>query len=400
MSRVPIPNSLRSVSLNGTSSYLDAGTLSDVQKTNDFAFAVRAKCNSYSGTYSAVLSRGGNANGGLAITIQSANKQLRIFRNGGSNSVLTDFVWPLNEFVVVAFKVNSAGQISVYANGDMIYAPNTFTVQSPASDLGLRFGGWEDFSHFFDGNIDTVAYYDSAPTDNNIKLISKGDFLAEAPTRFWPLEEGSGGFSDSIGGAEGTLESNAAWSTVVPLGRQAMASERRYSIYQDGDSDTDIDFGDVLDMGTSDLTMACLFRADKPGNTASTLMGKTFYGAAENRYYISWAASTGRVTAAFVSNGSSLSVTPTPTKAVNDGKWHKAVAIWDRDGDLTVYVDDRDESASADISSVEADDINSTHSFRIGSSTSGLSRHQGNIADCAWEQRVWTNDENGDCNGD
>jgi len=393
MSRVPIPSSEHSVALNGTSDYLDAGTLSDVQKASGFTFAGVVKVDAFTGTYGPIITRGGNANGGFAFAIQTSTKQARIFRNGGSLSTLIDYVWPLNKWVHFAFRWSSVG-LTVYIDGEEVYAETNFPITDPASDLGLRFGGWEGFSHYFDGNMGPVAYYNVSATDEQMKQISKGNFHYIKPKRFWRMNEGSGSTTtEVVENTTASLESTAGWSPQTPAKPVKMADDLRFSVYQDGNSDTDIDFGDVLDMGTNDLTMACLFKADKPGNTASTLMGKTFYGAAENRYYISWAESTGRITAALVSNGSTLSVTPSPTKVVTDGKWHKAVAVWDRDGDLTVYVDNRDESASSDISSVEADDIDSTHSFRIGSSTASQSRHQGNIADCAWEARVWTDNE-------
>lgn len=158
-----------------------------------------------------------------------------------------------------------------------------------------------------------------------------------------------------------------------------------------------ISLGDVADMALSDWTGCIWF---KTTDTNFNLFSKSLYGANADRYGLYVSSST--FTAILSSSLQNVNVTWSGG-AVLDGSWHLAIAQWDRDGSLALYVDDVSR-ASLSITISEAQDITSTHDLLLGryNSGTGIGPHatdlklNGNLADFRIYNRILSSGEKTD----
>lgn len=128
-----------------------------------------------------------------------------------------------------------------------------------------------------------------------------------------------------------------------------------------------INAGDVVDMYTDSLTASIWFKTTGSGS----LIAKSLYGAATQRW------------ALYIDSGNLLSifhgtagVTTTGISGLNDGQWHLAHAVFDRQGNLSVYVDGT-LRAFENIASQAAVSINSDYVLLVGlyNSATGTAPH-------------------------
>jgi len=119
-----------------------------------------------------------------------------------------------------------------------------------------------------------------------------------------------------------------------------------------------INYGDILDMGTSDWTIACWI---KTADTTCGVIGKTRDGVGAR--WAQYIAGTTTVVSLF-SDGTTI-YSPVTSSSVNDGTWRHFATTFNRDGMMTTYVDGVS-IATSDISSKEASDLQSAYSLFIG----------------------------------
>jgi hypothetical protein len=112
------------------------------------------------------------------------------------------------------------------------------------------------------------------------------------------------------------------------------------------------------DMGTSDMTIYAWFKTTASG--CGLLRDSP-------SWYSGWwidMRSTGKVWAKLGDSSSSIS-TPDSSAGYNDGNWHNIVTVFDRDANMTVYVDGLSVT-SANISTYNGTNIDNTSSTKIG----------------------------------
>lgn len=127
------------------------------------------------------------------------------------------------------------------------------------------------------------------------------------------------------------------------------------SVTFDRDNSECVDVGDVLDMGTSDQTVSLWHKTTFDLNsTQHNLVTKRRSTTADDGFEIRLQIVGGiaRAQASLGGASSNNYTTPFVGPDINDGEWHHIVAVYDRDGDLTVYVD----SASSTSIDISADD--------------------------------------------
>jgi hypothetical protein len=115
--------------------------------------------------------------------------------------------------------------------------------------------------------------------------------------------------------------------------------------------DDHVSFGDVLDMGTHDWTVAAWVKVDPSAPNYGTLIAK-------DAGWIGWdlhTDATGRL-AARLSAGATANVTATSLDPLPLGRWVHVAAVYDRSANLTLYVDGTP-AGSASIATAEDFDI-------------------------------------------
>lgn len=136
--------------------------------------------------------------------------------------------------------------------------------------------------------------------------------------------------------------------------------------------DDDINLGDTLDLGTNDLTISAWVWSNHTdgSNVSSWIMSKAFYGSQSFRFGAGLYGSSSKVVYGFMQGDGGGDVVPKGSTQINDGSWHLLHYIWNRDGDLDVYVDGSNENLSSnDISGWDGKNFQSINPFRIGAYT-------------------------------
>ena len=205
-------------------------------------------------------------------------------------------------------------------------------------------------------------------------IVTSGLVLAldAANTKSYP---GSGTtWTDLSGNNNGTLTNGLTYS-----------SSNNGSLVFNG-SNNYIEFGDVLDLGTNDLTVNVWARpaALAAGNI---LVSKT--RAAVQNYRFNFGFLNGFMYTFFQGNsGSGTDIAPTGTTAISTNTWYMLTYVVKRDSSISMYINGTLEtlSGSATISQWNGLDFQSSNPFRIGCSTEGdnttiRSLFNGNISD-------------------
>jgi len=187
--------------------------------------------------------------------------------------------------------------------------------------------------------------------------------LARALAGCWLLNKGAGATAPDAGGRhhDGAFSGAPTWSQ-SPFG---------HAVEFDGADDW-IAMGDCLDLGTDDITVLALVRysaASQPDAWSGS-----HYGAIAGRGYLSASKGYGLLVDASnrigwqVRNGASC-FTVASDAALNDGLWHLAIGVWDRDSTTGVrlYIDGVRQTATADATTLDGIDLAGTRAFAIGS---------------------------------
>ena len=206
--------------------------------------------------------------------------------------------------------------------------------------------------------------------------------------------DGSAGgttWTDLVGSNNGTLtnmETNPANAGYT------YDSANGGSIVFDGSNDY-IDLGDVLDMGTNSVTVVCWVKlTDSSMLSIRTPFSKASSRGLLGRYWFniqSDISRRGKIRAGFDA-GSNNVVIVDGTTDLRDTGWRMITVVWDRLGDLSIYLETTLENNS-DISTYSAVNMQSTDSLLIGAYSNGVGVPgdfvwQGNIADTIYYNRA------------
>jgi len=207
--------------------------------------------------------------------------------------------------------------------------------------------------------------------------------LARALAGCWLLNEGAGATAPDAGGRhhDGAFSGAPTWSqspfghavefdgaddwiamgACLDLGTDDSQGPFGRAVEFDGADDW-IAMGDCLDLGTDDITVLALVRysaASQPDAWSGS-----HYGAIAGRGYLSASKGYGLLVDASnrigwqVRNGASC-FTVASDAALNDGLWHLAIGVWDRDSTTGVrlYIDGVRQTATADATTLDGIDL-------------------------------------------
>lgn len=180
-------------------------------------------------------------------------------------------------------------------------------------------------------------------------------------------------WSDIVGGNSGTLTNMDATNH----------SSTNGGIFTFDGANEYVGFGDVLDLGTNDLTISTWVKLTSNLSTYAMFAGKAFAGTG-NRYVFGLD-SNEKITTIFADTTSGI--VSTGTSALSLNTWYMMTAVFDRSGNLSYYINNESDTVAVnpDISSKASSDLQDTVEFRIGSyaqadRTTPLFLFPGNIA--------------------
>ncbi len=311
-----------------------------------------------------IFASGDNA-GGLQFAVElgrSANKLSTLWGTSGdgfdvlySKSSLVSDEW--QHVVVTRSGSGTSWVVKIYINGVL---DSTQTGTKAVSSYVNSFLGnfWTtNTTQTFKGTMDEVKVYNYALTEDEIKTeynqgkaivlgsVSSGvggtepnnsagreycvpgdTATCNAPVGEWLMDQGVGTIAFDT--SENNNVANFASGTAAPVWGKGIHGG---SLEFDGNEDY-VTMGDVLDMGTSDWTTSLWFKtADSDGN----LISKSLAGSISGR----WFTILQNNTVFSLMEGSVAVGISTPSAPYLDGGWHHVATTYDRDGDMSLYVD-------------------------------------------------------------
>jgi len=167
-----------------------------------------------------------------------------------------------------------------------------------------------------------------------------------------------------------------------------------------------LSFGDVNDMGLSDVSISVWVAYDGTANTFPQIINK-YNGSFGYGIEIvdDGSADDGKIRA-WIKDATNRTDALSSSSSLKDGNWHHVVVVWDRDGSLIVYVDNL-MGTPVDISAKVNEDVQNTESLVVGAGSSGVSQFfGGRIDDVQMYPRVLSSQQikiicdDGDADGD
>ena len=227
---VAVPNisySSNSLSFDGSGDYLDLG--SGFTTTNQFTISAWIKPDDLSTTGYGYLV--GN-NPGTGISLDEGGGaagpgKFYLWTGSGTVDVLSTTALTINNWFHVVFvcdkTVGAKGEIKFYLNGSLDKT-TTLSNQDLKSILLLSYVG-RSGSHYFNGQVDEVAIFNSALSSSDVTAIYNNgvtsDISSLNPTHWWSMGDNDSGSGTTItdqgsGGNDGTLVGGPTFSTDVP----------------------------------------------------------------------------------------------------------------------------------------------------------------------------------------
>ena len=166
-------------------------------------------------------------------------------------------------------------------------------------------------------------------------------------------------WSDMVGGNNGTLTNMDATNH----------SSTNGGIFTFDGANEYVDYGDVLNLGTNDLTISAWVRLSSTISDSYASMVSKAYAGAGNRY--GFLLDTNSKIVNFIGDSTS-GIISTGTTALSTNTWYMLTGVFDRDGNVSMYINDTSDTvaSNADISSKSASNItDSSLPFRIGAYT-------------------------------
>jgi len=206
---------VNSLEFDGVADQLDSGSNMPLGSSGEFTVVAWFKTTDVDSGKEAILSFGTNPY--LSIRTTGANTEIREQSTGQSLGSHSTTDW--NYVAVYHDGTNLKGSLNGAA---FVAKTRQHTYQETAFQDAIRIGN-NDFSQFFPGKIDEVAWWDSAVSESDLLTIYNSglpiNLTSYSPNHWWRMGDSDGGtgsiVSDEIGSNDLTITS-ATFSTDVP----------------------------------------------------------------------------------------------------------------------------------------------------------------------------------------
>ncbi|MFA6185460.1 MAG: DUF2341 domain-containing protein [Candidatus Shapirobacteria bacterium] len=361
---------------DGVNDYVSAGVGTDYLPMNTFSICAWAK--------SPGLASGMSLNGiisytyGLTMSIDGSGHFLSRVDDGSNIVGVTESSQNLydNKFHHLCFTFDGTNRY-MYIDGKLkVTTATTWNNRYSSNSVNIGHENNNSPIYKFNGFIDEPKIYPYARTAAQIKLdynsrgSSKGtsanlgsaasdNNLSDGLVGYWKMDENTGiSITDSSGlgytGIFGTGDSAPSWSS----GKFGVGTSF------DGSNDY-IDAGNVLNMGTNDMTISTWIKTTNSSSTAQYIVSKSLAAAQNYRYGIFTRNGTAGI---FMQGDGGADVVVYGTKNIADGNWHNITYIFNRDDKADIYVDGIYDVGQT-ISQWNGKNMVSINPFRIGAYT-------------------------------
>ena len=247
----------------------------------------------------------------------------------------------------------SAGELTKF-HGEMIIPDSSVQYQyggciySNGPNADIYFFSWDEGSSKYDGTYDHIS---TLQTNQWVCISGITTNVVSADDYFDIRIDNNGGAAGA-----GTVWFDDIWARKVTSDSSWTTGKYGSGLSFDGVDDY-VTMGDpsTLDVGTSDWSAEAWI---KTTDTSSLFISKAW---STPYYYLG--ISSGNFKATLHNGSSALSVNS--NTAINDNSWHHVAAVYDRDADLSVYVDGEYKNG-IDISGSAGVDISNTNDFSLG----------------------------------
>jgi hypothetical protein len=133
----------------------------------------------------------------------------------------------------------------------------------------------------------------------------------------------------------------------------------------DGVDDT-VSFGDILDLGTNDMTINCWFKLNPSATFINYLVSKAYYGGQNYRYgFYVWDKKIG----GFMQGNGGPDVERRTVNTISDNTWYMATIVFNRASSYKIYLNCIEQTLDGDSTISQWNGLNfqSNNPFRIGS---------------------------------
>jgi hypothetical protein len=295
-----------------------------------------------------------NSSDNVGFTYAYKKGEIRCVISDGTNSVKFWYELPKpklndNKWHHITGTFDRDGNWLTYINGKLEQTEDITSIGSIDSKLALGIGqdGTGNYEDWFDGSIANVVISDYVLTEQEVKGLAGGTSgvelrKADGSVAMLPVETNSGDepvISDGV--AVRTFDGNDDYATILDGGLLDFTYEKDFTIafWMKTTSDS----GDPVLIGNQNW--------DSSGNVGLTIAHKK-----------------GEVRSV-ASDGSNKADKWYEYKALlNDDQWHHVVASYDRDGNMTIYINGKKEEEK-DMSAVGS--IKSGQPYRLGQDGEG-----------------------------
>jgi Concanavalin A-like lectin/glucanases superfamily len=264
-------------------------------------------------------------------------------REVGSNIAVNDGQWHH-----VALTIDRDDMMKMYLDGELISSADISMDAAVDAQDGYDFylgRTWGHGGQPFPGSLDEVKIFTGVLSEQEVF----DDYACIFNSR---LDEGQGVSiaDDSIYNHSGTLSGGITWEN----GKFGNA------LSFDGVDDS-VSMGDVIDIGTSDRSIALWFKTSDTTAVSRCILSKGYSTTSNQHSIYLW--SSGELFALMDISGTDREVRS--NVAVNDGQWHHVVLTIDRDDTMKMYLDG-ELISSTDVSMDVSVDAQDSYDFYLG----------------------------------
>jgi len=240
---------------------------------------------------------------------------------------------------------SGSSYLKLYIDGVLVATDNTLSATgSLATSASLYIGSGVEGYEYWEGGMDDIKIFNYAKTPEQISwTMNRGK-----PTGRWKLDECSGPTAHDTSGlnnhgtitigalgtqtAVGTCESSGAWYN----GRNGRLN---YSLNFDGSDDYVELNSETFNPGLGDFSISAWVKTNNNYSDARIFSGGQYV-------YELYANSSGTVYS-IAGNQTDAAVSSISATNIEDGLWHHVVATYDRDGNMVLYIDGRQQDSDS-----------------------------------------------------
>jgi hypothetical protein len=253
------------------------------------------------------------------------------------------------------YTISNTGASSILTQDNTTIATSTTTL--PNSSMYLRMQNADTTNAL---TIDWVAATKLASTQPTVSGPVNEE-KSDLPIAYWKFDEGQGtvAHDGSSNRADGTVN-GATWQT------DDMCVTGKCLYFNGSSASVDVTSKQPINMSTNNFTVSGWFRTGTYPAAYTAIVDKRLYSGSNWLGYAVTIDTSAKLAASLFYNSGTSATTITSNTALNDNKWHYFSAIYNRSGNISMYIDGQLQSNTASISSYSALDVSTTSNLEIG----------------------------------